>query len=124
MARKVILCLITVIISQALRDQAFAASTLTSAAEVFQIRNKSPSLCTPLRWKESMLKIPIFRGVEGTVLSNDRPLPYPKLRDDMERKALDAGFEKSFGPKAFRRGAANAVNGVYNKRRIPTEHQR
>lgn len=49
MARKVILCLITVIISQALRDQAFAIRNLISAGEGFQIRNKSPSICTPLR---------------------------------------------------------------------------
>ncbi|KAK3370950.1 FluG domain-containing protein [Lasiosphaeria ovina] len=75
MARKVILCLITVIISQALRDQAFAIRNLISAGEGFQIRNKSPSIC------------------------------------DMERQTLDAGFERAFGPKAFRRGAANAVNG-------------
>jgi len=115
MARKVILCLITVIISQALRDQAFAARNLISAGEVFQIRNKSPSICTPLRWKESMLKVPIFRSPQGSVLSDHRPLPYYKLRDDMERQTLDAGFERSFGPKTFRRGAANAVNGAFNK---------
>jgi hypothetical protein len=118
MARKVILCLITVIISQGLRDQAFAARNLVSSREVFHIRNMSPSICTPLRWKQSMLKIPIFRGFEGTALSDNRALPYYKLRDDMERQTLDAGFERSFGPKAFRRGAANAVNGAFNKLEI------
>ncbi|KAK4443569.1 hypothetical protein QBC34DRAFT_488318 [Podospora aff. communis PSN243] len=96
MARKVILCLITVIISQALRDQAFAARNLISAGDVFQTRNKSPVICTPLRWKESMLKVPIFRSPDGP------------LRDDMERQTLDAGFEKPFGPKAFRK-ASDAV---------------
>ena len=49
MARKVILCLVTVIISQALRGEAFAARNLISAGDIFQVRNKSPIICTLLR---------------------------------------------------------------------------
>ncbi|POR38961.1 Uncharacterized protein TPAR_00832 [Tolypocladium paradoxum] len=30
----------------------------------------------------------------------------------MEGQTLDAGFEEPIGPKAFRRGATNAANGI------------
>ena len=50
--------------------------------------------------------------MEGSVVSQEKAVPYSKLRDDMERQTLDAGFEESIGPKAFRRGAANAANGT------------
>ena len=39
--------------------------------------------------------------------------PYHKLNDGVERQTLDAGFEKALGPKGFRRGAANATNGMF-----------
>ncbi|KJZ71090.1 hypothetical protein HIM_09509 [Hirsutella minnesotensis 3608] len=104
-------CIITVIVSLAISDQAFDAPSLKTASNVFQIQNRGPAQCTPLRWKEEWLKRPVFRGFDGSTISQRRPLPYHKLNDDMERQTLEAGFEKAFGPKAFRRGAANAANG-------------
>ena len=107
-----ILCPITVIVSQALRDNAFDALSLTSASRVFRVKNLGPVKCTPIRWKESMLKVPVFRRFEGAVLSLDRPLQYSKLRDDMKQQSLDAGNEEAFGPRGFRRMAANSINGM------------
>ena len=52
------------------------------------------------------------------MVSRAKPLPYNKLSDDLERQTLDAGFEKALGPKAFRRGAANAANGMSRCRTI------
>lgn len=111
LTRRIIFCLITAIISLAVSDQAFAAPSLTSASRVFQVKNRGPVKCTPLRWKEEWLKRPVFRRFEGSVVSQDEPLPYHKLNDDMERQSLDAGHEKPIGPKAFRRGTANKANG-------------
>ncbi|KND93252.1 hypothetical protein TOPH_02396 [Tolypocladium ophioglossoides CBS 100239] len=109
--RRLMFCIITVIVSIAISDEAFDAPSLTSATSVFRLRNCGSSKCTPLRWKEEWLKRPIFRGFAGSAVSKEKPLPYLKLNDDMERQTLDAGFEKALGPKAFRRGAANAANG-------------
>ena len=111
--RRLLFCIITVIVSIAISDEAFDAPSLTSATSVFRIRNCGSSKCTPLRWKEEWLKRPIFRGFDGSALSEEKPLPYHKLNDDMERQTLEAGFEKALGPKAFRRGAANAANGMF-----------
>ncbi|KFA79087.1 hypothetical protein S40288_07039 [Stachybotrys chartarum IBT 40288] len=111
MTRRVILCPITIVISQALRDNAFHAPSLTCAARVFQIKNVGPVKCTPIRWKDSVLMIPLFRRFDGAVLSRNLPLQYHKLRDDMARQSLDAGEETAIGPKTLRRMAANAING-------------
>ena len=111
--RRLLFCIITVIVSIAISDEAFDAPSLTSATSVFRLRNCGSSKCTALRWKEKWLKRPIFRGFDGSALSEEKPLPYHKLNDDMERQTLEAGFEKALGPKAFRRGAANAANGMF-----------
>ncbi|KAK4116055.1 FluG domain-containing protein [Canariomyces notabilis] len=118
--RRLIFCFITVIVSLAVYDGAFAASKFTSVREVFQAKNRGPVKCTPFRWKEEWLKRPVFRQFDDSVLEGGledpscpqyQPLPYHKLRDDMARQSLDAGFEKAIEPKAWRRGAANAANG-------------
>lgn len=111
--RRLIFCIVTVLISLAISDQAFDASNLTSVADVFRIRNKGPEKCQQLRWKEEWLKRPIFRGFAGSSICPEKPLPYDKLSDDMERQTLDAGFEEPFGPRAFRRGTANKANSMY-----------
>ncbi|KAF3763515.1 hypothetical protein M406DRAFT_261587 [Cryphonectria parasitica EP155] len=98
--RRLIFCLISVIVSLAGSDGAFAATNLTSARQVFQVKNQGPVKCTPLRWKKEWLKRPIFRRCDDSlpedkpddlisknelddVVSRYQPLPYYKLRDDM-----------------------------------------
>lgn len=107
--RRLVFCPILVIISLALADGAFAAASLNTPSQIFQIKNHGPTKCTPIRWKDKWLKRPVFRDDPTSI---GRPVPYYRLRDDMKRQALDAGFEEGIGPKAFRRGAANAANGT------------
>ncbi|KAI0398662.1 hypothetical protein F4802DRAFT_592559 [Xylaria palmicola] len=111
LTRRLIFCLITVIVSIALNDGAFDAPSLTSARAVFEVKNKSPTTCTLLRWKKEWLKRPIFRRFNGPTISKDEALQYHILRDDMARQSLDAGEEKPMQPKDWRRGAANEANG-------------
>ncbi|KAK0707074.1 hypothetical protein B0T26DRAFT_729064 [Lasiosphaeria miniovina] len=116
-ARRLIFCFITIIVSLAVHDGAFAALKFTSVRGVFETRNKGPVKCTPLRWKEEWLKRPVFRRYDESIAEEEseerkyQPLPYHKLRYDMERQSLDAGEENSIEPKAWRRGAANAADG-------------
>ncbi|KAK4096626.1 hypothetical protein N658DRAFT_501359 [Parathielavia hyrcaniae] len=127
--RRLIFCFISVIVSLAVHDGAFAASKFTSVREVFQHKNRGPVKCTPFRWKEEWLKRPVFRRLDDSIAEKDsdesssesesdgsntskyQPLPYQKLLDDMTRQSLDAGEERAIEPKAWRRGAANAANG-------------
>ncbi|KAN0080903.1 hypothetical protein V8E54_004107 [Elaphomyces granulatus] len=57
-----VFCPITVVVGLAIRNKAFDAVNLMSAQAVFQVRNWGPVQCTPLRWKESMLRAPIPPG--------------------------------------------------------------
>ncbi|KAL8310445.1 hypothetical protein RB597_010330 [Gaeumannomyces tritici] len=110
--RKLIFCPVSIIIALALHDHAFDASSLTDASRVLGTNIPGSSESMPLRWKQSMLKIPVFRrfGPNG-VLSDTEAMLYAKLRDDLGRQSLEAGFEVCWTPKFFRRGAANAANG-------------
>lgn len=110
-ARRFIFCAVSTIIALALQDQAFDAASLTDATQVLRAEVRGPVQSTALRWKQSMLKIPIFRKFSGSALAVDEAMSYSKLRDDMGRQSLDAGFEKAWTPRFARRGAANAANG-------------
>lgn len=110
--RRLVFCLVTVIVGLAVKDGIFAAKNLTSVRRVFRARNRGPVKCTPLRWKTEFLKPPVFphrHGVSG--VSKDRPMTYPKLSNAMARQSLDSGCEKALGCKVWRRTAANKVNG-------------
>ncbi|KAK1973409.1 FluG domain-containing protein [Colletotrichum cereale] len=110
-ARKLIFCAVSTIIALAIHDKAFEAASLTDAAQVLRTEVPIGLQSIALRWKQSMLKIPIFRRFYKDVLAVDKPMTYAKLHDDMARQSLDAGFEKAWTPKFARRGAANAANG-------------
>ncbi|KAK2777398.1 FluG domain-containing protein [Colletotrichum kahawae] len=110
-ARRFIFCAVSTIIALALHDQAFDAASLTDATQVLRAEVRGPVQSTALRWKQSMLKVPIFRKLNGNALAVDEAMSYSKLRDDMGRQSLDAGFEKAWTPRFARRGAANAANG-------------
>lgn len=60
-----ILCPITYLVSLATADRAFEAPSLTTPERVFAQKVWGPVLCTPLSWKQEMLKIPIFRQDGG-----------------------------------------------------------
>ncbi|KAK1657061.1 FluG domain-containing protein [Colletotrichum godetiae] len=110
-ARKLIFCAVSTIIALALHDQAFDAASLTDATQVLKTKIRGPVQSTAIRWKPSMLKVPVFRRFNGATLAMDEAMTYAKLRDDMGRQSLDAGFERAWTPRFARRGAANAANG-------------
>ncbi len=82
---------ISVIVSLAVHDRAFAVSKFTSVREIFQAKNRGPVKCTPLRWEEEWLKRPVFRQHDVSIAEGEsdereyQPLPYHKLYYDMER---------------------------------------
>ena len=105
-------CVVSLLITLALHDQAFAAENLTNAASVLQTKVVRGTESTPLRWKKTMLKIPVFRRfTRDGMVSGDQAMLYSTLRDIIRNQSLDAGFEKHWTPRFFRRGAGNAANG-------------
>lgn len=91
---------------------AFDAESLTCASRLLETKVWGRRECIQLRWKKSKLKLPVFRNCSRAVLSDYEAMSYAKLRDDMRRQSLEAGFEKHWTLKFARRGAANAANGT------------
>jgi hypothetical protein len=82
--KKLIFCVVSIIITLALYDQAFAVESLTDATQVFGVKTWGSTKRTILRWKESMLKTPVFRRFcRNGVLLGFEAMLYAKLRDDM-----------------------------------------
>lgn len=106
--RRLIFCIVTLIVSVAVLDGAFESSTLTNVEAVFRVAVSGPVTSVPLRWKKEWLKRPVFRRCNG---DPDSPLPYRTLHDYMGRQSLDMGYEKPIEPKAWRRNVGNTVNG-------------
>lgn len=99
-AKILVFCPINIIISIALDDKAFDSEHLTDASRVFNLGTWGATKCTPIRWKRSMLKVPVFR------------MRYHTLRDDLKQQTLEMGHERHWTTKYFRRGTANgATNG-------------
>ncbi|KAH7176273.1 hypothetical protein EDB81DRAFT_34260 [Dactylonectria macrodidyma] len=95
------------------RDNAFDAPSLTGATHVLGVKPVALTKCTPLRWKKSKLKTLVFRRFDRDgVLAEMEAMLYSKLRDDMGRQSLDAGFENRWKPRFLRRGTGNAAKGI------------
>lgn len=102
----------------AIADGAFEAPSLTTAERVFEHKVWGPVVCTPLTWKQEMLKIPIFRrdkrAADGVVTSPTLALTYSQFRDCLNRLGLAAGFLEKLTSYCFRRGTANVVDRKYS----------
>ncbi|KAM6516642.1 hypothetical protein FALCPG4_014820 [Fusarium falciforme] len=109
--RKLLFCAVSTILALALHDDAFDAPSLTTASAIFGSKPPSYMVSTPLRWKSSKLKIPVFRRYHGAALSEDEAMLYSKLRDDIGDQSLNSGHERRWTPRFARRGASNAANG-------------
>lgn len=92
--RKLIFCAVSTILSLALHDKAFDSPSLINATSIFDKEPPKFQQSTPLRWKKSMLKIPVFRRYRGTTLSGIEAMLYSKLNDDMGQKVLTQGMKR------------------------------
>jgi Protein of unknown function (DUF3435) len=109
-----IFCPITHLVSLAIADGAFEAPSLTTAERVFEHKVWGPVVCTPLNWKQEMLKTPIFRQdertVDSVVTSPTLALTYSQFRDCLVRLGRAVGFLLILTCYCFRRGTANVVD--------------
>jgi hypothetical protein len=112
-SKKLLFCPILLCLGIALFFNAFDAESLQNANAVLGTEVPEGYECLPLRWKESMEKVPFFRRIASDgAIAKDAAMLYATLRDHMGDQSEDAGFEQRWTPKAGRRGAANAANGT------------
>jgi hypothetical protein len=70
-----------------------------------------------VHWKPEWLMRPVFRKLDSTingwVKSETEPMTYSKYAFYLNRLGRDAGFEDKLTSYCFRRGCANAIDGIY-----------
>jgi hypothetical protein len=103
-------------ITIAIVDDAFE-SNIKSPEQLFQIRVKKPRHSLHLKWKKSILKTPIFRQAVPLVYrvrtSNTKALRYYTYLYYLQQLGFAVGFPQILAPYGIRRGAGEAVDGMF-----------
>lgn len=99
----------------ALDDDAFE-SNIKSARDIFKTRVLPPRRSLQFRWKNSVLKSPIYRqavpSVNGVRTSSTKPLRYHTYLYYLQRLGIATGLMEILQPYDIRRGSGNKVNGM------------
>jgi hypothetical protein len=106
-------------LARAIRDDAILVDGYTSAEPFFATDLGSQNVkAMKVHWKPEWLKRPVFRRSvrirNGWVKSKTEPMTYPKYAFYLNRIGRDAGFEDRLTSYCFRRGCANAIDGMYS----------
>ncbi|CAD6448042.1 a7f6baa6-02c0-4026-babe-950b6c0b476a [Sclerotinia trifoliorum] len=112
-----ILCPIFHILTRAIRDDAILVDGYTFAEPFFTTDLGGQGMkAMKVHWKPEWLKRPIFRrsvcSVNGWVKSKTEPMIYSIYAFYIDLLGKDTGFENKLTSYCFRRGTANAVDGV------------
>jgi hypothetical protein len=106
-------------LTRAIRDNAILVDGYTSAEPFFATDLGSQNVkAMKVHWKQEWLKRPVFRESVGTmngwVKSMTEPMTYSKYAVYLNRLGRDSGFEDKLTSYCFRRGCANAIDGMYH----------
>jgi hypothetical protein len=104
-------------LSRAICDGAILVDGYTSAEPFYTTDLPGQGMSAiKVNWKEEWLKRPVFRRsvrtVSGWVKSKTEPMTYPTYAFYLDRLGRNTGFEDQLTSYCFRRGTANAVNGI------------
>ena len=110
-----IFCAITHVLALAFIDDAFEAPSLKTMEQISILEVRDPIRCIHLRWKELMLKTPVFRHavrVDGKFKTSlNKLLLYATLNYYTNQLGVLTGFEKPLTLYCIRRAVSNSVNG-------------
>ncbi|RFU29061.1 hypothetical protein B7463_g7279, partial [Scytalidium lignicola] len=112
-----ILCPISHLLTRAIRDDAILVDGYTSAEPFFSTNLRGQKMrAMKVHWKAEWLKRPVFcrsaLTVNGWVKSKTEPMTYQTYAFYINRLGRDTGFEDKLTSYCFRRGTANALDGV------------
>lgn len=107
-----LLCPIARIVAIGLHHNAFAASSIRSPEAILRARIPSRKNCRIFKWKESMLRQPLFRepARNNRATNTVEPLRAQTAARYLKRLGRDAGLEQPLTQSCIRRGAGNAVD--------------
>jgi hypothetical protein len=101
-----------------MRDNAIFVDGYTSAEPFFSTNLRGQRMrAMKVHWKPEWLKRPVFRKsvrpMTGPVKSQTEPMTYSTYCSYIDRLGKDTGFEDKLTTYCFRRGTANAIDGMY-----------
>lgn len=121
------LCPILHILSLAVADNAFEASDVQGPENIYGVEVPAYRESLQLKWKKSMLDIPVFRRSirtkDGIMTSPIRAMGYDTFAKYLKTLGKAAGFRQPLTAYCLRRGAANAVNGTYMRAQCEMQSQ-
>jgi hypothetical protein len=101
-------------LSLALADDAFEARNLTTPEAILGVRVPAIRESIQLRWKKTMLDVPIFRravrATAGIRTSPVRALPYESVSKYLKRLGRNFGFPQVLSPYCIRRETGNKLD--------------
>ena len=104
------------LLSLAAHDDAFAAKSAQHVENIFRAKMEKGRKSMVLKWKQSVLDLPVFRGKIRTPgesgTSPTEPLRAGTWRGYLKRLGLKAGFQYPLTQYGLRRGLLDAVNGA------------
>lgn len=100
------------LLALAFADKAFVDDL--TPEELLDIQRQHTSGITWLKWKQEILKTPVFRHcARGTTLSDTQGMGYAAFRREFVRIQIACGYSETVTPYAIRRGAANILHGNF-----------
>ena len=106
-------CAVTHVLALAFHDGAFAATSLTRAAQISKLRVPRGQNAVHLSWRRDVLEKPIFRqlmrkdGISQT--SHWQPLLYEMAAQRLNRLGTEVGIAEKLTKYTIRRASGNAV---------------
>ena len=70
-------------------------SELQDPSDLQKIYITHPLQCQKITWKDSILDIPVLRGVEGLVTSQDRAWKYESFQPKLRKLGKATGFQEN-----------------------------
>lgn len=110
------LCPVLQLLALALDDGAFEAAGIKAPSDIYRLKIPDDREALHLRWKDSVLDLPIFRSTSrslGMIRVSDRAFKYSTLQSRLARFGVSFGLPlpMKLTPYCLRRATANAADG-------------
>ena len=106
------LCPVTLLLSLATADNAFASPHIRSPADIYRLKVPARLKQLPIPWRPDILEKPILRACSFDGVSPDRALQYEVFACNLRELGTKLGLQEPLTAYCFRRGSGNAVNGL------------
>jgi integrase len=103
-------CPIMNLLALAFADGAFKEDGIKTPEDLFKLEIPHFKEVLAIQWKPECRETPIFRRLEGSQISETKPLTFDEFNNYLKRLGVLAGYPQVLTSYVLRRGAANAID--------------